>query len=431
MPIARLLASFSLLLFTIAACQKSSAPAQPSRPTTASADSLKLNFSIDYPQDVTIELLLTEPSGKLLLDTIVNFAANTTTKFTAGAATIATRFDFTTVILVSGTSTYNVVTYKGVNPATWNTIYPDDYRIKYPENLGISVTNQFFTNLPAGAIPAGSDAWYHFVLNSYYATANSGFGYDATHNTLDVNTYRFYYNPTYIYLLFPDLGLYRFYSPASAADTISLSRMDTATALTINRTPSNNLFITSSALYGIVDTTDLTKSIALNAPYVLAHADYYLPKTPMQKYEFILPASDANPLDLVTFYSYDSTIPTTPSYLDPNSFTILSEQPDSFAIRFNDTLPTYYYVDWLVNGKYTYRVFESPDSTIMHPQRYLTALNPKLVRGIPLTTFQPHDIQIEDVAGFNFASYLSYATNPALLETRRVTKATRLFRSFY
>jgi hypothetical protein len=115
-PALKTLLTLSALLLLAVSCKKSESPQSTAQPPTG-----KLSIALSYPYSSTqpaqdFELIISEPGGKVLLDTIA--PENTTIEATL--QTNAMLVDVTTLAQDADTN-LTVMTYKGVNPASWQT----------------------------------------------------------------------------------------------------------------------------------------------------------------------------------------------------------------------------------------------------------------------------------------------------------------------
>src|SRR5579872_3390358 len=86
---------------------------------------LKINLTTPgaVPNINDYEIIISEPTGRVLLDTI----ALPNTSIVASLKTNASLVDITNVYYDLFANTYYVVTYKAVNPSTWTSIYSGSY----------------------------------------------------------------------------------------------------------------------------------------------------------------------------------------------------------------------------------------------------------------------------------------------------------------
>src|ERR1700722_8365510 len=107
----------SVCLLSLLACHKDSSkpPAPPTDSTTTGT--LKINLAVSENS----ELIISEPGGIVLLDTIPpsNINLNMSLK------TNATLVDFTSI--TAGIGQYFITTFKAANPTTWTNTHISDY----------------------------------------------------------------------------------------------------------------------------------------------------------------------------------------------------------------------------------------------------------------------------------------------------------------
>src|ERR1700722_11670765 len=111
------------LAMGLIACHKDhNTPIPPTPPVTG-----KLNINATYP-DFTgtftnFELIVSEPGGKLLLDTVVAVNTQLTTTLSTDAALV----NATTIVYNPAYSQYDVYNYRGVNPSSWSVLSPPQF----------------------------------------------------------------------------------------------------------------------------------------------------------------------------------------------------------------------------------------------------------------------------------------------------------------
>ena len=142
----------SLLIAVIfVACHKDSTPPPVAPPTTPQTGTLNINMN--YPavdtSTTTYELIINEPGGKVLLDTIA--VVNHPVK--AALRTNAKLVDVTTILLFTNPTQYYAFTYKSVDPSGWSNTYPGSYQVSPGLNTLSSTNAQLVVqNFPSSAI---------------------------------------------------------------------------------------------------------------------------------------------------------------------------------------------------------------------------------------------------------------------------------------
>ena len=108
-----------LLLVTASSCHKDhTSPTHPLPANTTITINLGYSDTIDSLNEDKWELIVKEPGGSLLLDTVVR--VNTTISTTLKSSTPLV--DLTTVVYYAlYESSYSATTFIGVNPSTWTT----------------------------------------------------------------------------------------------------------------------------------------------------------------------------------------------------------------------------------------------------------------------------------------------------------------------
>jgi hypothetical protein len=268
-----------------------------------------------------------------------------------------------------------------------------------------------YTNTPA--IPNGQ-----FLIDDYVS------GYNLTNGTpaagyLNV-TYASYNPGNYVYLLLPYSGLYNFHLPPQGkADTVDLSRMDTAVELTYTKPAGYSLG--SSLVYGIMDTTDLARTLMLYNTYGgsgLPDVEY--PQKRVQKMEMFISIFDNSSTHYDQYYSYGDTIHSAPYWPSETDYTISSNQPSAFSVAFTGVHPADYVTHWITGN--VFFVIDAPsDSTSLNPQNMLGALKAaKLLQGQNLSGLTLNGFFFDIPGRLDYAGYNSFLHNPALWETQHL-----------
>jgi hypothetical protein len=410
-----------LTMFSFFGCSKSGTPAPPSN-TNPVTGTMKINLT--YPNDQgtqTFELIISQSNGVILLDTI----AALSTPVIATLHTNDNLVDVTTVRFIQGMNNYAVSVFKGVNASTLTTTGLGSYKLK--TQVGTTTpANILYTNVPSG-IYSNAASLNNTLFTNFPGNEFSGLNLDAA-NVLQV-----YYNQSpgnYAYLLLPTVGLYNLHMPTSTADTVDLTSMDTALSLTFNRPYPFTVIPAGSSFIGIPDTTNLNQIIGFSSifqPYSRTGVDFEYPKVAVEKYELYVSATDST--GDYGYYYYGSNIPTTLPFARSSDFSIASSQSSGFSVSFPGTTPTYYLTQW--NGaNVILSVYSSPDSGSLKPIDWLTALKSSLLNSVGYTDLTLRIIEIDDVPGMNYASWLAYTTNPAAIATRQVTSASSFSQTF-
>jgi hypothetical protein len=427
-----------VLCCVLLSCSKSPSSAAPTNPippanpnpptTTAKTITMNLDLVIDGQQTgkYTFEFIVTEPGGQSLLDTIMN----TNGPLIATIHPTDSMVDVTTIVKDSA-DFLTAIVYKGVNPAAWKNSVPEPVvQISYPLETGHSA-HVYFTNLPPAPFPSADHAG-DFAFFDYTWSAGAVDGYDTA-----FNTFYSHYDNAWAYVLLPYDGLYSLYKPIGYLDTINLSTMDTAVMISLSL-PAGFTLSPSAANYptmlmGILDTTDLSQSVQLGPTtyatlYNAPNSYFLIPKTPIQKYETQV-AGRNSVGDVEYFYNYGNSVPASPGFLDPNSFTLGSDRSDSFAISFSGARPTFYTTGWGI-ANFSLYICSSSDSNVVHPQTFLNKLKSKLLSGVPFSDLQYGDLELGSIAGYTYGSFLNYASDPRPGASQRVSSASILIRNY-
>lgn len=350
-----------------------------------------------------LELIISEPGGKILLDSIVPY----NTPVIAKMKTRQLLVDVTTISFFAPAAEYVASTFKSVQPELWTVVPADQILLTSPAGTPTTVT---YTHSPA--FDDNSTHFSTLAVNN----PNTNSNYDNTDSTLIIS-YEGLAGDNIAYLLFPNLGLYNYQAIHSGSETISLAQMDT-TAKVFYNTPSQ-YFLAVSSLTGYTDTTDFTKSISLylNFQHFPLGDLQYPPhsKVPIQKYWVQVEASTANN-EFVAFNSYGNTAPTgTLSVPFPATpiYTLNSTTEDSLSVSFTQQ-PSIWSTNWF-GGNVSYSISASPDSTQIHPLSLLSSLHSKLLQGQMPTSLTIQRFNYESIPSLDYKGYIQQEASTAVL----------------
>jgi hypothetical protein len=414
-----------LLAMGLATCTRDhNTPIPPTPPVTG-----KLNINTSYP-DLTqtftnFELIINEPGGKLLLDTVVPV----NTQLTATLSTDATLVNATTIVYNPAYSQYDVYNYRGVNPSTWNIISPPQYYdlMRPTTYQSTSPATVVYTHPPAINDPTSLN---NMLMSDFTQVDNLGVPYAPSQVTyqpgvaLTINYYNSGNNT--LYLLLPQLGLYNYHQYQSTLDSVDLTHMDTAVEVTYTKPASTYPVITF--LRGFLDTTNPASSVLLfSGPYTIPF-DVEYPAKGVQTYELFYFAGN-NSQELISFYCYGPSVPATLPFPTSPSYNIAANQSDSFNVQFPGLRPSLYAGNWLA-GTTNLTVYASPDSGVVHPLRFLNALNSKLLSGQSFGTPVAQSLTWQQLPGLDLAGELNYFFNPSLYPNVRLNGSLALTKTF-
>jgi hypothetical protein len=423
----RLTLPLLILLTFLSSCNKNSS-SKPPTTTVPPNDSttigtMKINLAL--PSGLNIansELIISETSGKVLLDTV---AAQGTT-IVATLRTNAILVDLTYVAFQQiDSNRYSINTYKAVNPSSWTSLN------------GVSLTRPVTnTGNPAGASVLYTNVLYDpssqfsaGVLGNLGFTFGGGTGtFSATYNQ---------YPDSYIYLLLPDYRLYKLQAANAQKDTIDCTTMDTANAAMFSKPSYYSLSATS--LYGWVDTTNVNSALDLYEYYVSPGSpvlpDVVYPRKNIQA--FMLSASWNGPgaNESMSVYSYGDSIPTSFNLPPPGSYNISSSQNTSFAMQFNTTKPSYCSISGASGSVFSKNVMfwtflAPPDSSSLNPLGILTAQKSKLLQGLDLTTLLLNQFSCENAPGYDYLDYLGLLYKPNAAQPVYIPNTLRYSKRF-
>jgi len=417
------------LCLILSACSKSNSKPNTTTTTTTttttpSTGTLEINCSIPFFGSQS-ELIVSEPGGKILLDSVV---ASGTAPIVATLQTNDTLVDATVIGQYVHGSLTEIETFKNVNLARLSSLIRNSYNLSYKMPASTQAQLVYY-NIPSQIDLSGPN---DSVCFTSYPSYSGGEGMVTSPNNHYVTVS---YNGDFgnlHYLLFPQVGLYNIHNQQNAIDSVDCTHLDTAVMLTFNRT----VPFTSagySSLYGIFDTTDLSKAISftsLISPCTKAGVDFEYPPIIVQKYEMNYFATYSNN-DQLNYYAYTNTLPQTLPLPQASDFSISSAQIDNFNITFPNTKPTNYQIVLGADTTLNYTMYVSPDSAAaLHPLTYLTNLKSKLLQNANLSKLQLRQFQLLDFNGLDCLHYFSYITNPAAIQTHHPTWVASLTRNY-
>ncbi|HTR28496.1 MAG TPA: hypothetical protein VMH27_04460 [Puia sp.] len=368
-----------------------------------------ISINLTYPNPdttdygSTFELIISEPGGRILLDTLAPYNAQIIAKMTTSKPLL----DVATVIYSPTFNFYGMNVNKSVQPATWMVIPNNPLPLPFPNAIPGTIT---YTNAPQVDFNT-----VHFSSLPTTSTDQPSIA-DYANGQLDIS-YSGFSGNNLAYLILPTLGQYSYQPIHAVNDTISLSRMDSTVKVFFSMPSPYSL--AASDMWGYLDTTDFTKYLLLYSYYQsLPQGDLqYPPKggVPAQKYAVDVEATSQNGEFLVyrTFGAIPPTgtlsvpFPATPIY------TLNSTANDSFSVSFAQR-PTNYTTNWSA-GNINVSITASPDSMLIRALPLASSLQSKLLQGKSLTGLALQNFGYETVAGQTYASYYTHQTNPQQL----------------
>jgi len=332
----KLLTLSGIVVCVHSSCSKPQGP-EPIPPEPPPANGVSINLA--YPLQgaaagTNYELIITEPGGRKLLDTIAEVNASISARLVTDSKLV----DLTTILYDASSDTYKAITYKSIDPSYLKSSVALNYSLVPPEKP-TTAANIFYTHPPANAL--NSPFLPPFLFND--AAKTSGLTSTFTNASLSINYPR--QSGNYAYLLFPHLGLYNLSLPKGDMDTVDLSVMDTVRKIKFNIPAAYNL--SSCSLLGVFDTSDISKSVSLYDEVTrAADADLEVPKIPVQKFLLTVNANYNYGSDWLSFYSYADSVPAQPVFIDGLSYNLTSTENDHFGVEFLDFKPSYYMTQW-------------------------------------------------------------------------------------
>ena len=415
--------SVSMLLCLAVACKKSDNPVPTTPPNTPPPDTTKplatMNINLTYGGGPGyFELVISETGGKVLLDTVPPYNGN----IVAALKTNQTLVDVTYITYDSSSKRYVINTNKGVNPSNWTSLFGGGILPSFG-NLSSSVlSTTLYTNIPTSLLPYSSYMW----ITDYSSSA--GGSPDLSTPGQYLLHYDQYSKNNYVYFLMPMPGLYNFHLPKGIKDTVDFSHPDTAVKMNFNKPAQYT--VQNCMLFGIMDTTDFSKSLWLYSTYPNSGLpDIEYPRKFVQKYEFGVTATNANN-GIANYFSYGDSIPSTLPLVDESAYSLTSIQNNNFSVKFNSVKPTFYYTRWQ-NPNILWLLYASPDSAVLNPVGLLSNLKSKRLQGQDLSSLALTLMSYENVPGLDYPGYFAYVCNPALVQSKRLATSYVSFTKTY
>jgi hypothetical protein len=385
---------------------------KPAGTTTPPPTVGTMNINFDYgPQGSQYELIISEPGGTVLLDTLAVGAV----PVIATLKTNDTLVDLTTIISL-GSSYYDIYCYKSINASRITTPPSSDYTIADGLKTGTTTpASIYYENIPQGALTNTLSPQFLFTNFPWNVFTNAVTSVSPNYVSINYNNYA----GNYAYFLLPSAGLYNLHIQVNAADTVDCTHMDTAISLTFNRPQPFTVNSQLSTFIGIPDTTDLTKIIGFTyfnaAPPSRAGVDFEYPNIPVQKYELDVLATNANN-DNMSYYYLGDSIPLTLPFFQESDFSVTSTVNTNFTVSFPNTQPTYYATSWR-DSSLVMVIYSPADSGTQHPLALLTNQNPKLLKGFNFNAFALGQFTIANINGMSYNGWLNYKSTPLSFAT--------------
>jgi hypothetical protein len=395
-----------LLLFCILhySCHKHQSAAPP-HTDTSGLPSMPLNITVSADTSIKLsELIISEPDGRILLDTVTSAGV----KIGTTLHTFAKLVDLTQVYFSPlGSPQYTLTTYKAVNPSTLAT--PDAGDIISSTKLKAPAVNarMVYTNIPAPAqtLFEFNDNPNLYIITGLTTPAQSAI---ADYQQIPGN---------YAYFLLPHQNLYNLHIPKGINDTVDCAHIDTATEVTLTTPP--EYYFLGWHLFGVMDTIDLTRTIGFDIlqgvlPPTTTQVQY--PGKFVKKFQ-LFTTWEAFGTDIVNTYNYSDTVPYNLKLPQRGTYYLNNYQKDNFSLLLFKINPAYYSTTW--NGtNFSWKLFASPDSTNLNPLGLLTVQRSQLLKYTDLTSMKIYNFEYGLVPGFGYADYLTAICARNLLPSR-------------
>ena len=413
------LPAISLCMLSLLACHKDHVTALGTpTDTLGTLGSLKINLissEAAWTDTVrqNVELIVSEPGGKVLIDTVT--PANT--HITTSLATNATTVDLTNIFYDAFTKTIVVSTFKGVNPSGWAGDFNlNPYAPSGPRSPTLVPDTLTYTHVPS--------------TNDIFFSQNEFTGLNE--NETVPNTFSVEYGMlagNYAYLICPTVAKYKMTIPTPGNQTIDCTTMDPAA--TANFSPSTYYTYYLSSILGYPDSTNLNSEILLYFNDTVANPglpQLMYPTKNIQKYAVFADYSHGTN-EYAQNFTCSNTVNPNITLPDPNSYTIGANQNTHFSLSWNAAKPTYYSTFWRGSG-ISYTLYASPDSLTLNPLGLLTAQKAKMLQGQDLTKLTFSSFQFETIQGYNYSGYLGLVCDSTKLWQNPITAATTYQKTF-
>jgi hypothetical protein len=347
------------------------------------------NFRSNY------EIFVSEPGGKVLYDTVLDYNKTAI----ANLYTSATLLDVSVIYAVTYSASLKqfwVYTYKSVDLASWKNVPLSD---SMPGQVYPVVTGTATMQLKNVAIP-GSFLW-QFMSNddngpNQLPASGPYFSPQNVSNTSNVTVSYPWEQDKYAYIAFPYNALYKLHKINGQTDTVDLSQLDTAKTISLNWPAQYDIM---PEIWGYQDATDLTHPLLIapgHGQYTHAYtyeAMYPANKQVFQKYDVKLtgyPTIFPAPITAQPSIRWTNldTIPVNVPFFDNSYYAVNYKTPDSFAVAFPKTKPTFYTFAAQFGGGNNFDLTVPGDSTAIDPERTLAILvKGKLLQGLSPAMF--------------------------------------------
>jgi len=322
-----------------------------------------------------------------------------------------------------------VYTFKSINLARLSSLgINGGWANEYKMPTTSTKSQIIYYNIPSQVNISKGDYFY----NNYSYNGLLSIAGDPVDHTVDVTFDN--YQGNYSYFLFPQEGLYMLHMQQNTIDSVDCSRPDTAVMLTFSRPVPFTTNYSFCYLYGLPDTTDLSRVISFTdldfqQTSTKPGVDFEYAPIPVQKYEMGYSATYSNN-DQISYYAYTKSLPQTLPIPQESDFSISSGQTDDFNITFPNTKPTYYQLGLKADSTLFYTMYVSPDSSNVHPVTFLGGLKSKLLQNARVSSLKLWQFNMSDFNGLNYLNYYGYITNPSAIQAHHVTSVATLTRNY-
>lgn len=399
---------FVLLVILCISCTKEKEEVKP-QPLTNLPVSLKILPG--FTNIKTAELIILEPKGKKLLDTVVSTYQQHTFKL----KTLEKNFTVTTIWNNEAIKKTFVTTYYEVNPDKWEL----SASLNYPYFRQEMYVPKKQASLKYWNIPHIPDDRFYFTTPGEQAMS---LGYASYLNILDIEYQR--ERPNYTYLVIPSLGLYKMHQVSSNIELIDLSQMEKAT--TVNFETPANLTKRSVLLNGYPNEKDYSENLMLylsGLDQLKGNYDLIYPNNHIKKYSLNTSWLDADN-NVYEYFSFSNTVPTKLSFLDDSHLKVTSKTLDNLGVQFTKDLPTYHKSVW-DSKDLAWTVYLPSNKTSYQPLEQLNSLNSSLLNNRNLSDLKLINLTIEKADELTYQEFFNNVFNNDINKVNKITLSRR------
>ncbi len=354
----------------------------------------------------TVEFILTDSSGNIIVDTLVPVEQWLDLKFRSNES----KYNVTLIEFSNITQKYTIATSYQVNPDNWY-MGQGFIRVRRPEVPSIS-QGSTITHFNVPSIPTQP------VGTFYYQFGNASPGnWDPINHTIILDYRR--PNPFYSFLLIPSLRKYKFHDTKSNSDSVDCTQMETA--LTLNYKKGFEVTDSVRIVEGYRKKDDYSTYIPLWSDFYENHKALYdimYPPTGVEQYFIQYYAFDKKGNEHYSQCLSDK-VPTTMEFLDDSYYSIIKKDTNDFEIKFLKSI-TGYGISFL-GDNYTWSISLPAEKTNLKGTTKLIDLNKtKLLKDIKLSPFKSKFIGFTKADNYSLNEFHNIIMDP--LQSQSILK---------